>query len=249
NDFQNNGGVYITTIPNESDVRESRVTPITKNNFMIISMYLAVRHCIEQSWLNDHDQFLYPSDGWQKDHEFQGDCLIYTLFHGQNRISVTSTSLSDHTVGERSRTNHWIPFTEQQVGCKKAFKSTFMADFIKAFLAGKIDVSATPQHNDGLFAQETALPPSNSCGNFSPEAKAVYDAGLELWKYYHSKRNANPDASFYDIRKFFQGESKGRMNTISDDETYTELIGDLRAKQKVLAKKIEVCVYKYGFLK
>lgn len=249
NDFQNNGGVYITTIPNESDVRESRVTPITKNNFMIISMYLAIRHCIEATWLNDRDQFLYPNDGWKTDREFQGDCLIFTLFHGQNRISVTSTSLSDHTVGERSRTNHWIPFTEQQVGCKKAFKSTFMADFIKAFLAGKIDVSATPQHNDGLFAQETALPPSNSCGNFSPEAKAVYDAGLELWKYYHSKRNANPDASFYDIRKFFQGESKGRMNTISDDETYTELIGDLRAKQKVLAKKIEVCVYKYDFLK
>ena len=35
----------------------------------------------------------------------------------------------------------------------------------------------------------------------------------------------------------------------SDDETYTALIGDLRAKQKLLARKIEVCVYKYGFLK
>lgn len=246
-DFQHNSFNYI--INDKSQLPHPRGTVVSTKNILEIAIYLAVRHCIEQSWLNDRDQFLYPSDGWQKDHEFQGDCLIYTLFHGQNRISVTSTSLSDHTVGERSRTNHWIPFTEQQVGCKKAFKSTFMADFIKAFLAGKIDVSATPQHNDGLFAQETALPPSNSCGNFSPEAKAVYDAGLELWKYYHSKRNANPDASFYDIRKFFQGESKGRMNTISDDETYTELIGDLRAKQKVLAKKIEVCVYKYGFLK
>ena len=246
-DFQHNSFNYI--INDKSQLPHPRGTVVSTKNILEIAIYLAVRHCIEQSWLNDRDQFLYPSDGWKTDREFQGDCLIFTLFHGQNRISVTSTSLSDHTVGERSRTNHWIPFTEQQVGCKKAFKSTFMADFIKAFLAGKIDVSATPQHNDGLFAQETALPPSNSCGNFSPEAKAVYDAGLELWKYYHSKRNANPDASFYDIRKFFQGESKGRMNTISDDETYTELIGDLRAKQKVLAKKIEVCVYKYGFLK
>ncbi|MBR0099064.1 MAG: hypothetical protein IJP90_05050, partial [Treponema sp.] len=84
---------------------------------------------------------------------------------------------------------------------------------------------------------------------FSIQAQDVYDAGLELWKYYHTQPKANPDASFYDIRKFFQGETKGRMNPSSDDETYTELIGDLRAKMKVLAKKIEIGVYKYGFLK
>lgn len=245
-DFQHNSFNYI--INDKSQLPHPRGTVVSTKNILEIAIYLAVRHCIEQSWLNDRDQFLYPSDGWKTDREFQGDCLIFTLFHGQNRITAKDVSGKSLDFPNPCG-NHWIPFTEQQVGCKKAFKSTFMADFIKAFLAGKIDVSATPQHNDGLFAQETALPPSNSCGNFSPEAKAVYDAGLELWKYYHSKRNANPDASFYDIRKFFQGESKGRMNTISDDETYTELIGDLRAKQKVLAKKIEVCVYKYGFLK
>ena len=36
---------------------------------------------------------------------------------------------------------------------------------------------------------------------------------------------------------------------LNDDEKYMELIGDLRDKMKLLAKKIEVCVYKYGFLK
>ena len=83
----------------------------------------------------------------------------------------------------------------------------------------------------------------------SMEAQAVYDSGPELWKYYHSQKNANPDASFYDIRKYFQGEKNGRMNSDSDDETYTALISDLRAKQKLLAKKIEAGVYKYGFLR
>lgn len=65
----------------------------------------------------------------------------------------------------------------------------------------------------------------------------------------HEQKNANPDAAFYDIRKYFQGEKNGRMNNASDDERYTELIDDLRAKQKALAKKIEANVYKYGFLK
>jgi hypothetical protein len=83
----------------------------------------------------------------------------------------------------------------------------------------------------------------------SAEAQAVYDAGLELWKYYHSQPKANPDASFYDIRKFFQGESKGRMNNNSNDEKYMKLISVLREKMKFLAKKIEPKVYEYGFLK
>lgn len=86
-------------------------------------------------------------------------------------------------------------------------------------------------------------------GCVSSQAKAVYDAGLELWKYYHSQPRANPDASFYDIRKFFQGETKGRMNSGSDDVCYTELIAALREKMKALAAKIAPKVYEFGFLK
>ena len=80
-------------------------------------------------------------------------------------------------------------------------------------------------------------------------AQLVYDSGLELWKYYHSQPRANPDASFYDIREYFQGKSNGKMKTKSDDEKYTELISDLRNKMKLLAKQIEPKVYEYGFLK
>jgi|GEM_PF-5914707 len=49
-----------------------------------------------------------------------------------------------------------------------------------------------------------------------------------------------PDTSFYDIRKYFRDEKNGQMNSGSGNETYTALIGDLRAKQKFLAKKSEI---------
>jgi hypothetical protein len=39
------------------------------------------------------------------------------------------------------------------------------------------------------------------------------------------------------------------MNNKSNDETYNELIGDLREKLKILARKIEPKVYEYGFLR
>ena len=190
-------------------------------------IYFTVRLSIEPTWLNDRDQFLYPNDGWQNDKAFQSDCLIYALFHGQNRITC------------EKGINHWIPFTEQQVGCKKSFKSNFMSKFLN----GEIEV----KKSDDMFSENESAKSEKVV--LSEEAQNVYNAGLELWKYYHSQPKANPDASYYDIRKFFQGETKGRMNNGSNDEKYNELIGDLRNKMKLLAKKIEPKVYEYGFLK
>ena len=87
---------------------------------------------------------------------------------------------------------------------------------------------------------------------FSDEATAVFDAGRELWKYYHSQNDVdiNVNASFYDIRTYFQGTNAlGRMNARSEDAIYTKLIGELRNNLSVLAEKIKPKVYEYGFLK
>ena len=85
---------------------------------------------------------------------------------------------------------------------------------------------------------------------FSLEANAVFDAGRELWRYYHSQPNCNANASLYDIREHFQGRNEhGKMNAKSDDETYMKLISQLREKLRQIEKKIEPKVYEYGFLK
>jgi hypothetical protein len=58
------------------------------------------------------------------------------------------------------------------------------------------------------------------------------------------------NASFYDIREYFQGRKEGgTMNAKSADEGYTILLKALRETLKVLAQKIEPKVYAYGFLK
>ena len=89
---------------------------------------------------------------------------------------------------------------------------------------------------------------------FSPEAQAVFDAGLALWKYYHQQPDADLNATYYDIRKYFQGtklDKKGKeiMNSTSEDETYTALHSALRNAHKRLAKKIVPKVYEHGFLR
>jgi hypothetical protein len=200
-------------------------------NLIKTSIYFSVRKCIVPTWLNDRDQFLFPNDGWQSDLEFQNDCLAFTLFHGQNRISC------------KEGINHWVPFTEQEVNAKAKFDSNFMTDFIKGKL--KKDNSYEPLFNDDTH------PASTACV-FSDEATAVFDAGRELWTYYHrqNEETINVNASFYDIRAYFQGtNASGRMNARSEDASYTKLIGELRTKLAVLADKIKPKVYEFGFLK
>ena len=84
---------------------------------------------------------------------------------------------------------------------------------------------------------------------FSPEATAVFDAGRELWRYYHAQPNANPNASYYDIRAHFQGRNdKGKMNPKSEDKEYMRLLSNLKEAMEALRLKIVPKVYEYGFL-
>ena len=236
NDFQHQNEIAI--LSKKSNETSTFFKPINKANVLKSCIYLAVRHCVDATWLNDRDQFLFPNDGWKEDGEFQGNCIAYVLFHGQNYIS------------SKQGINHWIPFTEQEVDAPDNFQSHFMSDFI----AGK----NKSDNETELFLPEE----SNVLGHivFSPVAANVMEAGRKLWYYYlHHKKNMrklydddtiNVNASFYDIRVYFQGrDEKGKMNSVSSDEEYMRLLQDLRAKQKVLAKQIEEKVYKYGFLK
>ena len=244
-DFQHANMNYI--LNKKEQMPHPRGTYITTKNIIEASVYLGVRHCIEATWLNDRDQFLYPNDGWKTDYEFQLDCLAYTLFHGQNRIS------------SEQGTNHWIPFTEQELNAPDNFQSHFMSDFIRDFLKGKhtIASSEAPTLFETDSSSVLADIPESATPAFSPEAAEVMEAGKALWHYYlHHKDGElygaapNINASFYDIRAYFQGRNeKGKMNSESSDEKYTALIKDLRAKQKSLAAKIAKKVYKYGFLK
>ena len=227
-DFQNQNLVHIQNETND----KSHSIYIDKNNLILTSLFFAIRWVIEATWKNDRRQYEIPTDGWQTDTEFQNDCLAYTLFHGQNRIS------------SKEGINHWIPFTEQEVDAPERFASNFMTDFIK----GKI--KPTEEEHQKIFNQDNLNLIPSAPLVFSSEAQAVFDAGRELWRYYMKQENSNPNASLYDIREHFQGRNdKGKMNNNSSDETYTQLIGKLREALKVLAEKITPKVFEYGFLR
>ena len=247
--MQQRASLFITSKPTESDIRQHKVAKITPKNLIPFVVYLAVRHCITMSWENNKDEFCYPNNGWVIDEGFKSDCLIFTIF--------------DNVVKSADGVNHWIPFTEAEVDAKNCFKSHFMSDILN----GR-GVSTEFMGQDDLFTIATSNPvnpvnpvkndfksaanpvPLNIKDNLSPAARAVLDAGRELWRYYHAQPNANPNASYYDIRAHFQGcKPNGTMNAKSNDATYNSLLATLRAAHKALASEIELKVYEYGFLK
>jgi hypothetical protein len=223
NDFQQNGIVYI--LNKKEQMANPRGMWISSINLIPVSIYYSVRKCVDQTWINDRDQFVVPNSNWNKDFEFHNDCLCYTLFNTN--------------IQEQFGLNNWIPFTEQEVNAQSRFESHFMTEFIN----GKIKIES----KNNLFgtAENQTLKKE-----FSEEATAVFDAGRELWKYYHKQPNVNVNASLYDIREYFQGRNeKGRMNSKSNDEKYMDLIGELRNKLNFLADKIKPKIYEYEFLK
>ncbi|BDQ29057.1 hypothetical protein [Helicobacter ailurogastricus] len=203
---------------------------INATNLHALSVYFSVQHCFKHTWINDRDQFYAPyNDSWQADTDFLGSCLVFMLFHSQNRLSTAHGA------------NHFIPFKEQEVKARGRYTHHTLLDF----LAGK---SSNLTQQDKLFKtqQSPTLP------TFTPTAQSVLEAGCKLYCYYHNQDNSNPNATLYDIKEFFSGrDSKGKLNPThkAKDTHYKTLYAALKATLDNLAQELQPQVQEYGFLR
>ncbi len=230
-DFQNNN--FVNLANNKNLKRNITFFGLTLTNLLIGAIYFSIRHCIKATWQNDRDQFYAPyDDAFQDDSEFKNNCLIFMLFHTQNRITTTQG------------TNHFIPFSETEVNAKERYFSHALLDFLKGGIK---------EEGDSLFLNDKK---ENKPLKFSPSASRVFDAGREVYRYYHTQdftnRPYNANASLYDIKEFFQGRNaQGKLNlpAKAKDEYYKQLYANLQDALKDLAKEIQPKVYGYGFLR
>jgi len=116
------------------------------------------------------------------------DQFLYPKVEYENDVDFVNNCLvfalfhGKNNIQSHGEINNWLPFSEQEVNAKTKFKSNFMYVFL-------------------------------SKKNLSSEAKLLLDSGKILWRYYHDKisgnRTATVDASFYEIRGYFQGINEG----------------------------------------
>ena len=146
---------------------------------------------------------------------------------------------------------HWIPFYEPEVNSPSSFSSRFMADFLN----GKVKRGKPVETTGDIFEQQEI----NEANNTAPiealsyEARNVLTVGREIWRYYMSQPGVSANASFLDIRAYFQGfketdKGKLQMNSTSTDQKYMELWGELKSRLKMLEAHIEPKIYEHGFL-
>lgn len=123
NDFQNAAN---STALFSSGYNSAGAFFVTGENLWQAAIVFSVRRLIKPTWLNDRDQFLQPSQPLSD--TFKSDCLVWMLFNGSNLTAgADGLRWNDR---DWSLTNHFIPFTEAEVGAKARFESDFMVRYM-----------------------------------------------------------------------------------------------------------------------
>jgi predicted RNA methylase len=197
---------------------------LTPENLWQAAIVFTVRRVIKQTWLNDRDQFLQPTEALSN--EFKSDCLLWMLFNGSN-LTASANDL-EWNDKKWSIVNHFIPYTEDEVGSPERFESDFMVQYIKSL---------------PVIARNKAI---------SEEATAVYNEGKKLWQEYFKQTDVHtvreelklnrPDVGWYQVRKALQARNNSSDNLPISFKPFEEAY-------KALTDKLQPQVYELGFLR
>ena len=181
----NGGGVYLTS-----------------ENLWQAAIVFSVRRLIKPTWLNDRDQFLQPSQPLPD--AFKSDCLVWMLFNGSN-LTAGADGLRWNG-RDWSIANHFIPFTEAQVGANARFESDFMVQYITG-MAFSQEAQAVLDEGRKLFQRFHAI-------SFPNKIRQEFRLG-------------RADAGWYQVRRSLEAFSDTEL---TDFDTFKAAYVDLTTK-------------------
>jgi hypothetical protein len=190
---------------------------VTAGNLWQIAVIFSVRKLVKPTWLNDRDQFLQPSAYLSE--QFKNDCLVWMLFNGSNLTAGADDLLWNGRTW--SIVNHFIPYTEREVGAPGRFESDFMAQYMA----------------DKTFSKEAST---------TLEAGKIlwrhFFAHIDMRTVRDELKLNRPDAGWYQLRKALQAR-----NMSGDFQPVSFISFDAAYKQ--LTEKLQPMVYELGFLR
>jgi hypothetical protein len=190
---------------------------ITEENLWQAAVVFTVRRIIKHTWLNDRDQFLQPTQPLSD--AFKHDCLLWMLFNGSN-LTASADKL-EWNGKQWSIVNHFIPFTENEVGANDRFESDFMVQYLQ----GKaLSQEASAVLNAGKTLWQAYF--------MHTDVRGVRDE-LKLNR---------PDVGWYQIRKALQARNNSGDYVPTNFKPFEEAY-------KILTEKLRPMVFELGFLK
>ncbi len=136
--------------------------------------------------------------------ELMTNAIMFSLFYKGNNFS-----------NKEGRKNYIMPFTAEELGCAKNDLNVLFPEMVDLF----DEQPVAKQFDFREFLNQF---------EFSKEAKALYQAALEVFKYYHrSNEYADKDYndSFYDITNAIMGKDVNTYSTLnkSNDKRITKV--------------------------
>jgi hypothetical protein len=190
---------------------------VTEDNLWKAAIVFTVQKIIAPTWINDRDQFLQPSE--ELSEGFKNDCLIWMLFNDSN-LTAGANNL-EWNDKKWSIVNHFIPYSETDVGSPERFESDFMTSYLSD---KKLSSEAEDVLNEGGRLWKAYF-----------EHVDTRDIRDEL------KLN-RPDVGWYQIKKALTARNeKSDFTPVSFKE--------FEDAYKILSEKLRPQVYELGFLK
>ncbi len=190
---------------------------VNPENLWQAAIVFSVRRLIKPTWLNDRDQFLQPTG--ELTDAFKTDCLIWMLFNGSNlTASANNLEWNDQ---KWSIVNHFIPFTEAQVGAPERFESEFMVQY----LADKtLSTEAQAVMDEGLKLWQ------------------AYFAMTDEYSVRDALKLNRADVGWYQIRKALEARNSAGVGVPTD-------FSGFKAAYEALGDKLRPMVYELGFMR
>jgi hypothetical protein len=172
------------------------------------------------------------------------------LFNGSN-LTASANDLEWNNK-KWSIVNHFIPFTEDEVGAPDRFESDFMVQYLSKlppFPPRPADTHPKEGNNARKFPSRGV---SEGRGGLSLEAQAVMQEGKKLWQAYFAHTDVRsvrdelklnrPDVGWYQVRKALQARNASSDYAPVSFKPFEEAY-------KALTEKLQPMVYELGFLK
>jgi hypothetical protein len=190
---------------------------ITPENLLQSVAVFSVRKLVRPTWLNDRDQYLQPTSPLSD--EFKTDCLIWTLF---NRGNLTAGANDLAWNGKTwSLVNHFIPFTEAEVGAPDRFESDFMAQYLAGIMLSA-EALAVLNAGRGLWQ--------------------AYFAHTDVRTVRDQYKLNRPDVGWYQVRNALAARN-------ASGDTAPVNFGPFELAYQTLTEKLQPQVFSLGFLR
>ncbi|MBQ6269765.1 MAG: hypothetical protein IJK61_06575, partial [Bacteroidetes bacterium] len=186
---------YLSDVLVVSNGGKDKIAKITTHN---------LKWCLLSKGINfnAHDNYyewnylVYRGKTEEISEELFNDSIMFSLFYNKNLFS------------NKGYKNYIMPFRAEELGCEK----------------NKLNVLFPENNNSDIFSDNDEKPfdfrEFLSQFNFSREAKDLYNAALEIFKFYHSNNeytNKDWNDSFYDITNTIMGKDPSSFKELESD--------------------------------